>query len=85
MPHVGTARPLNNINMNKTAKVIVTIVVVFLFLVLFFVLNGVYTSAGRSHTPGIIGLIIFSAAYGAIRAIWKKGNNDNSSNTTLQK
>lgn len=75
--------------MNKTAKIIVTIIVVFAFFMLFALVNAGREATGHS-TPGILGLILFAAVYGAIRAIWKsgkdksKGRNDNS-DSTLQK
>ena len=67
--------------MNKSSKVVVTAVVVVLFIVLFAVIVGVRSDAGAS-TPGILGLILFAALIGGLRAIWKKkdeGNGDDSS------
>ena len=67
--------------MNKLSKILVTIIVVFLFFIVFGAIAGVMSEAGR--TPGILGLIVFGALIGALRAIWKKpkneDNNDNSS------
>lgn len=73
--------------MNKTAKIIVTIILIFAFLFLFAIVNGVREASG-AHTPGILGLILLAALYGAIRAIWKKeknDKNDNHSDSMLQK
>ena len=71
--------------MNKLAKVLVTIVIVFVFFLLFALLNAVRQESGH-RTPGFIGVILLAAAYGAIRAIWKKGNNDkNNDSSILQK
>ena len=67
--------------MNKFVKVLVTLGIVFLFLVLFGALVGVSGEAGQK-TPGILGIILMMAAVGAIRALWKKpkeerGNQEN--------
>ena len=70
--------------MNKTAKVLVTVGVVFLFFIIFGAIAGAMSDAGR--TPGILGLIVFGALIGALKAIWKKdrGNDENNS-SVLQK
>jgi len=73
--------------MSKTSKIVVTIVVVFIFIVLFAAISGSRSSAGMIG-PGIFGLIVFAAMIGALRAIWKKpkDNNDNDkSSSILQK
>jgi hypothetical protein len=74
-----------NIVMGKTAKILVTIGLVFLFFIIFGAIAGAMSDAGR--TPGILGLIVFGALIGALRAIWKKSKNDedNNSNSILQK
>lgn len=72
--------------MNKTAKYLVTALVVFLFIVIFGAIAGASSYAGR--TPGIFGLIVFAGLIGAIRAIWKSKPTDNkkdTNSTTLQK
>lgn len=57
--------------MNYFAKVIVTVGVVFVFIILFaFVVSVGEPSNGG--TPGILGLILMGAVIGAVRAIWKK-------------
>lgn len=74
--------------MSKIAKVIVTIIVVFVFFFLFALVNAGREASGF-RTPGILGLILFAALYGAIRAIWKskKGKNtdDDRPDSMLQK
>lgn len=73
--------------MSKTAKILVTFLVIFIFFILFSVIALVRTEAGNS-TPGILGLIVFAGMIGAVRAIWKsKSNNDNddSNSSILQK
>lgn len=69
--------------MSKLSKVIVTILVLVVFVVLFAVITGMRESAGHS-TPGILGIIVFVAMIGALRAVWKKDNKNNDSNM-LQK
>lgn len=61
--------------MSKFAKILVTIVVLFVFFMLFGAIVGARRDSGHS-TPGIIGLILFAAVIGAVRAIWKSGNKD---------
>ena len=71
--------------MNKTSKIIVTIVVIVVFIFLFGIIVGIRGDNGNS-TPGIFGLIVFAGMIGAIRAIWKKDNNDkNDDSAMLQK
>jgi hypothetical protein len=69
--------------MQKSTKVIVTIVAVVLFIILSAVITGIRSDAGHS-TPGFLAIILFVALVGALRAIWKK-SNDNDDNTSLQK
>lgn len=69
--------------MQKSTKVIVTIVAIVLFFILSAVVTGVRSDAGHS-TPGFLGIILVAALIGALRAIWKKSDN-NEDNTTLQK
>ena len=68
--------------MNKLAKVLVTIGIVLVFFFLFALLNAVRQESGH-RTPGFIGVILFAAAYGAIRAIWKKGKNDKGNDSSI--
>ena len=72
--------------MQKTTKVIVTIVAIVLFIIFFGALVGSRTDAGQS-TPGFLSLILFAALVGGLRAIWKKDTDENNGNnsSTLQK
>lgn len=70
--------------MSKLAKILVTIGVIFIFIVVFGAIAGSMSAAGR--TPGIFGLIVFAALIGTLRAIWKKPKNeDDNNNSVLQK
>ena len=69
--------------MQKTTKVIVTIVAIVLFIVLSAVVTGIRSDAGHS-TPGFLAIVLLAALIGALRAIWKKSDGDND-NTSLQK
>ena len=72
--------------MGKTAKILVTIGIVFLFFIVYGAIVGAMRDADRS-TPGILGLIAFGGLIGALKAIWKDSNkedNDNN-NSILQK
>ncbi|QUB47678.1 hypothetical protein J5A66_02355 [Prevotella sp. oral taxon 475] len=71
--------------MSQLSKILITVGVVFLFMVVFGAIAGAASDAGR--TPGILGLIVFGALIGALRAIWKKNKNDdkNDNNSILQK
>ncbi len=73
--------------MSNTSKVLVTVLVVFLFIAIFGAIVGVRSDNG-STGPGIFGLIVFAGLIGALRAIWKsKPNNDkdDTDTTALQK
>lgn len=61
--------------MSKLAKILVTAVVVVVFIFIFAVINGVRRDAGHS-TPGMFGLLAGFGMIGAIRAIWKSGDED---------
>ena len=53
----------------------------FLFFIIFGAIVGIRGGSGHS-TPGFLGLIVFAALVGALRAIWKgkgKKKEDNSS------
>ncbi|MBJ2187273.1 MAG: hypothetical protein JFR41_01385 [Muribaculaceae bacterium] len=65
--------------MSKTAKYLMTALVVFLFTVIFGAIAGASSDAGR--TPGILGLIAFAGLIGAIRAIWKSKPTENKKDT----
>ena len=57
--------------MNKTAKIIVTIIVILAFFFLFALVNIVGKQVSGARTPGMLGVILFAAVFGAIKAIWK--------------
>lgn len=59
--------------MEKTTKIIITVVSVIVFLVLFAVVVGVTQSRGG----GIIGLMLVAGLIGGLKAVWKKEDNDN--------
>lgn len=68
--------------MSQLSRILVTVGVVFLFFIIFGAIAGSMSDAGR--TPGILGLIVFGALIGALRAIWKKPkNDDNNDNTSI--
>lgn len=62
--------------MNKTSKILVTIVATGIMFILFAAIVGIRTDNGNS-TPGILGLAIGAGYLGAIRAIWKKNKHEN--------
>jgi len=57
--------------MKNSSKIVVTIIIIVIFIVLFGAIVGSRSDAGDS-TPGILGLVAFAGAIGAIRAVWKK-------------
>ena len=72
--------------MSTSVKILVTIGAVFLYIIIATPIIAAMKESGQSS--GVVGLILFVALIGAIRAIWKKpkneeNNNDNSS--VLQK
>ncbi len=72
--------------MSKLSKTLATVGVVFLFVIIFGAIVGSRSDAGQK-TPGILGLIVFGALIGALRAIWKKPNDKEKKDETssLQK
>lgn len=75
--------------MSKLAKILVTVGVVFLFLIINTVIVGVRSEAGYK-TPGFFAVILFVGMIGALKAIWKKpknenDNKDNDNTSILQK
>jgi hypothetical protein len=82
---VATGGQKKETNMSQLSKIMVTIGVVFLFIIFFGAIAGTMSDAGR--TPGILGLIVFGSMIGALRAIWKKPKNEDSNDNTsiLQK
>lgn len=67
--------------MGDFAKVLVTVGVIFVFFILFAAVVGSRQDSGHS-TPGILGLILFGAVYGAIRAVWKQDKKDKDDDNT---
>ena len=69
--------------MNKFAKLLITVVAVFVVIMIFAVMAGVASDNG-GHVPGIIGLILFGGLYFGLKAMWKdspeknKDKDDNS-------
>ena len=61
--------------MSKASKIVVTIVIIIAFMAIFGIIVGVRGDNGNS-TPGIFGLIVFAGMIGAVRAIWKKDQNE---------
>lgn len=61
--------------MEKSSKVIATVVTVVGFLLLWVLVIYVMEQSGGS-TPGILGLIVFAIFVAILRAIWKKTKED---------
>lgn len=55
--------------MSQLSKILVTVGVVFLFIIVFGAIADAISDAGQ--TPGVFGLIALCALIGALRAIWK--------------
>lgn len=76
-----------NVNMKKSAKVLLTIGAIFLYILIATPIIGGMKESGQS--TGLIGIILLAALIGAIRAIWKKPNeedeNKNDDSSVLQK
>lgn len=70
--------------MQKSTKVIVTIIAIVIWLFLSVINTGMRSDVGHS-TPGFLGLILLLALIGALRAIWKKRDDDSDNSTMLQK
>lgn len=70
--------------MSTTAKVIVTIVAIAVFIFSFAALVH-SNKQGGSQTPGILGLVLFLGLVAAIRAIWASSNQANDNDRTLDK
>lgn len=69
--------------MNQLSKIVITVVISAVFLLLFSLIMGVRSDAGAS-TPGIVGLALFAGLISALRAVWKKqdDNQDDDKNDT---
>ena len=72
--------------MRELSKILATIGVVVLFVIIFGAIV-ISRSDADQKTPGILGLIVFGALIGALRAIWKKPKNNEKKDDTsiLQK
>lgn len=68
--------------MKQSSKIIVTVIIVIVWIVLSAAVTGIRSDAGNA-TPGILGLALFAALIGSLRAVWKKEKDDN--DNTLQK
>jgi Na+/melibiose symporter-like transporter len=60
--------------MSKSAKVMVTIGAIFFYIIIATPILAAMKESGQSS--GFVGLILLVALIGAIRAIWKKPNNE---------
>lgn len=60
--------------MSKSAKVLVTIGAIFLYIIIVTPITAAMKESGQSSS--FIGLILLVALIGAIRAIWKNNNID---------
>lgn len=74
--------------MDKITKVIVSVIAI-IFVIGIAALAGSASDRG-GHVPGIVGLILFGALFGGLKAIWKedkgnKTNKNNDNNSILQK
>ena len=76
--------------MEKTTKIIVTIVAIVIFFIVFGLINAGRQSQGF-HTPGILGVVAMCVLIAALRAVWKSDKkdgdkkDDNDSSSILQK
>jgi len=62
--------------MEKSKKIIATIVIVIFFIAIFAAITGSRSDAGNS-TPGFAGIAVFAALVFGLRAIWKKSDDEN--------
>ena len=74
--------------MSKSAKVLVTIGAIFLYVIIATPILAAMKESGQSS--GFVGIILMVALIGALRAIWKKpkddeGNSENDNSSILQK
>ena len=61
--------------MEKSTKIILTVIIVVVFIVLSAVVTGIRSDSGAA-TPGIFGIILFAALIGGLRAVWKKDKKE---------
>ncbi|MDY6230407.1 MAG: hypothetical protein SPL77_06015 [Prevotella sp.] len=74
--------------MSKSAKVLVTIGAIFLYVIIATPILAAMKESGQSS--GFVGIILMVALIGALRAIWKKpkddeGNSESDNSSILQK
>ena len=67
--------------MEKSTKIIVTIIIVVVFIGVSAVVTGIRNDAGAA-TPGIFGIILFAALIGGLRAVWKKDKDEDNHHET---
>lgn len=67
--------------MQKLSKIIISIVAIAIFIIVFAIIVGVTSENGS--TPGILGMAALAGLIAALRAIWKKDDNDNSGNKSI--
>lgn len=65
--------------MSSITKFLVTVGVIFIAIILFAAIVGIRGESGHK-TPGMLGLIVFVGAFGAIKAIWKKDKQPDDKN-----
>lgn len=75
-------------DMSKSAKVLVTIGAIFLYVIIATPILAAMKESGQSS--GFVGIILMVALIGALRAIWKKpkddeGNSESDNSSILQK
>lgn len=80
---MAAGRAMENKNMNKSAKVLVTIGAIFLYIIVATPILAAMKESGQSS--GFVGLILLVALIGALRAIWKKPNDNGNNSSILQK
>jgi len=74
--------------MSKSAKILVTIGAIFLYILIATPILAAMKESGQSS--GFIGIILMAALIGGLRAIWKnpkkdEGNNEDDNSSVLQK
>ncbi len=69
--------------MTRTAKILATVGVIFVFMILSAALQAGSGPGGRN--PGFLGIIFMVGVIAALRAIWRKPKSDNTDNTSLNK
>lgn len=67
--------------MEKSTKIILTVIIVVVFIILSAVVTGIRSDSGAA-TPGIFGIILFAALIGGLRAVWKKDKNEDNHHET---